>query len=324
MGGLLLGHVGLPGRVRLRRPAVPAGPRAAHDRRRRGHRAGRRPAVHGPRRRAGRRRLLPGHPGRHRADRRARCSARSRRRSRSTSARRSSSNCSRSSVPLVRRPLVFGAVAGVAIGTLGHLTEFGWTQLVQTLSWGSDIARRGHAHGDRRRRGRRPARRAAGRRACGAGCPAPPSPGPCWSAAWSCWPPPSPTACWPPCPTTSTPRSGSRTSQADPRTANITVQLDPADFVDDPSWVQITSWQGDGPGRHAAGADRRGRLPDDASRCRCTATWKTLLRIHDGRTLTAMPIYLPADEAIGRGRDPGRGRHDPLGRSPRSRSCSAS
>jgi hypothetical protein len=28
-------------------------------------------------------------------------------------------------------------------------------------------------------------------------------------------------------------------------------------------------------------------------------TWKTLLRIHDGRTLTAVPVYLPADQAIG-------------------------
>ena len=26
--------------------------------------------------------------------------------------------------------------------------------------------------------------------------------------------------------------------------------------------------------------------------------WKTLLRVHDGRVLTAFPIYLPADEAI--------------------------
>ena len=41
---------------------------------------------------------------------------------------------------LLRRPLAFGAVAGVAIGTAGHLTELGWTQLVSTLSWGTDIA----------------------------------------------------------------------------------------------------------------------------------------------------------------------------------------
>jgi hypothetical protein len=42
-------------------------------------------------------------------------------------------------LPLARRPLVFGAVAGVAIGTVGHATEWGWTHLTQTLSWGSDI-----------------------------------------------------------------------------------------------------------------------------------------------------------------------------------------
>jgi hypothetical protein len=33
-------------------------------------------------------------------------------------------------------------------------------------------------------------------------------------------------------------------------------------------------------------------------------TWKTLLRVHDGRVLTAVPIYLPADEAIGAGEVP--------------------
>ena len=27
--------------------------------------------------------------------------------------------------------------------------------------------------------------------------------------------------------------------------------------------------------------------------------WKTLLRVHDGKTLTAVPIYLPADPGIG-------------------------
>ena len=26
--------------------------------------------------------------------------------------------------------------------------------------------------------------------------------------------------------------------------------------------------------------------------------WKTLVRLHDGRSLTAVPIYLPADPAI--------------------------
>lgn len=86
--------------------------------------------------------------------------------------------------------------------------------------------------------------------------------------------------------------------QDDPRTATISVQLDPADFVDDPAWVQITSWQGDGLvvdalERTGEGAYRTTEpIPVDG-------TWKALLRVHDGRVLTAIPIYLPSDEALG-------------------------
>ena len=83
----------------------------------------------------------------------------------------------------------------------------------------------------------------------------------------------------------------------DPRTANITVQLDPADALDDPSWVQITSWQGQGLVVDALEQTGEGQyrttqpipIHDD---------WKALLRMHDGRMLSAVPIYLPADAAI--------------------------
>jgi hypothetical protein len=61
--------------------------------------------------------------------------------------------------------------------------------------------------------------------------------------------------------------------------------------------VQITSWQGQGlvvtPLEETGEGSYRTTEPvplhDD---------WKTLLRVHDGRTLTAIPIYLPADDAI--------------------------
>src|SRR4051812_23364254 len=42
-------------------------------------------------------------------------------------------------VPLVRRPLAFGAVAGVLIGTVGFATEYGWSHVRATLPWGTDI-----------------------------------------------------------------------------------------------------------------------------------------------------------------------------------------
>jgi hypothetical protein len=201
------------------------------------------------------------------------------------------------SVPLARRPLVFGAVAGVAVGTVGHATEWGWTQVTQTLSWNSDILVEGTlmaivggvvggllgallASGLRRRLPRPAVARAvlvgslvvlAAAVTNGLLATVPDD----LDATFAI-----------------------EDVQDDPRTANISVQLDPADFVDDPSWVQITSWQGDGLVVNAL--EQTG---DGAYRTTepipVHGTWKALLRIHDGRVLTAFPIYLPEDEALG-------------------------
>lgn len=197
---------------------------------------------------------------------------------------------------LLRRPLAFGAVAGVAIGTAGHLTELGWTQLVSTLSWGTDIAVEGTlmavvggvsggligallATGLRRRLPRPAVARSvlvgalvALSVAVGNGLVA-----------------------TVPDDLQATFRFSEVT--AEPRTANVSVQLTPAGALDDPSWVQITAWQGQGlvvtnleqtgPGQY--------RTTEPVP---LHGQWKTLLRLHDGRTLTAVPIWLPADEAI--------------------------
>jgi hypothetical protein len=201
------------------------------------------------------------------------------------------------SLPLARRPLLFGAVAGVAIGTVGHATEAGWTQLTQTLSWGSDTLVEGTimaivggvvggllgallASGLRRRLPRPVVARTVlvGSLVV-------------LAAAVT-------NGLLATVPDDVEATFGIEDVQSDPRTANITVELDPADFVDDPAWVQITSWQGDG--LVVTALERTGegayRTTEPVP---LHGTWKTLLRIHDGRTLTAMPIYLPADEALG-------------------------
>ena len=176
--------LGVPGRVRLRRPAVPAGPRAVHDRRCRGPGPGRRPPVHRPRGCAGGRRLLRGHPGRHRAHRRPRLRRdrpdvpavpRLGDRGRAARARRCRWSVGRSC----------SAPSPVSrIGTLGHATESGWTRLTQTLSWNSDILVEGTlmaiAGGVAGRAHRQPARRPA----CAGACRGRPSPAPCSSARW--------------------------------------------------------------------------------------------------------------------------------------------
>ena len=199
-------------------------------------------------------------------------------------------------LPLARRPLVFGAVAGVAVGTIGHATEWGWTHLTQTLSWGSDILVEGTlmavaggvaggllgsllATGLRRRL----PRPAAARTVLLASLAVLTA---CVANGLLATVPDDVEATF-----------GIENVQDDPRTANITVRLDPRDALDDPSWVQITSWQGQGLvvdalERTGEGEYRTTRpipLHDD---------WKALLRIHDGRMLSAVPIYLPADEAI--------------------------
>ncbi|MBP2191126.1 hypothetical protein BJ987_004027 [Nocardia goodfellowii] len=91
------------------------------------------------------------------------------------------------------------------------------------------------------------------------------------------------------------------------RMVTAEIRLSPADLVGaDPEWVQILAWQGgigsDSPGRGLV-VDQLERL--SAGHYRSTrpvpvhGTWKTVLRVQDGRTQTAMPIYMAADPGIG-------------------------
>src|SRR3954449_11275548 len=198
-------------------------------------------------------------------------------------------------VPLLRRPLAFGGVAGVLIGTVGFATEWGWSHIRATLPWGTDILVEGVimavvggvagglvggllAAGLRRRLPRLAVARTL---VVGA------------LVALTLCVTNGLIATVPKLQAT----FGVETATANPRTANITVQLHPANALDDPSWVQITSWQGQGlvvdPLEKTGEGQYRTTQPipihDD---------WKALLRLHDGRMLSAVPIYLPADGAI--------------------------
>jgi hypothetical protein len=82
------------------------------------------------------------------------------------------------------------------------------------------------------------------------------------------------------------------------------VQITPANLLtDDPNWVSVLGWQG-------GIANERGMFTDHLEKVgpghfRSTqplpvsGTWKTLLRVHDHRTFTAVPIYLAGDPGIG-------------------------
>jgi hypothetical protein len=85
----------------------------------------------------------------------------------------------------------------------------------------------------------------------------------------------------------------------DGRVATGTVQLDPPNAANGAYWFNVTSWQGkDGPA-HIDTLDEIG-----PGRYRITepihvdGTWKTTLRLHRGRELAGLPIFMPADPAI--------------------------
>jgi len=75
------------------------------------------------------------------------------------------------------------------------------------------------------------------------------------------------------------------------------IELDPPTAADGAEWLTVTAWQGGGfvvdrlrkigPGRFATTRP----IP-------VHGTWKALLRMHRGTTLSALPIYLPEDPAI--------------------------
>ena len=195
---------------------------------------------------------------------------------------------------LLQSPLAFGASAGLLIGSVGSVIEAGWSFLVMPLPWTPDMWAEGLvmavcvgvgaglcgallALGAQGRLPPRPARARpivvvslltlAAATANGLVATVPVS-----TAATVAL------------------------SPAGPGFVTAQVRLDPD--TDDPAWLQITAWQGGGlvldrlertgPGTYRSSAP----IPVSGS-------WKTLLRVHDGRTLAASPIYLPADAAIG-------------------------
>ncbi|MEV6427593.1 hypothetical protein [Nocardia sp. NPDC051463] len=90
------------------------------------------------------------------------------------------------------------------------------------------------------------------------------------------------------------------------RTVTADVTLSPADLVSaDPEWVQILAWQGGiglaSPGRGLV-VDRLQQVGPghyvSTKPVPAYGNWKTILRVHDARTLTGLPIYMPHDRGI--------------------------
>jgi hypothetical protein len=81
------------------------------------------------------------------------------------------------------------------------------------------------------------------------------------------------------------------------------VQINPPNLVGPhPDWVTILAWQGKMANHRGLVIDRLQKVGPghyvSTEPIPVWGDWKTLLRVHDGRTLAAVPIWAPADDAI--------------------------
>jgi hypothetical protein len=197
------------------------------------------------------------------------------------------------------RPLRFALAAGLAIGTLGLASEWAWSHLLMPIPWPGELLPEGAVlgfamaiagsllgawMGARLASDRMPRTRSLRLAAIGGavvvaglvlfGLQKPADEGVRGTI------------------------SIDETVAAGEREGIVTVRLDPAPAADGAEWFQAISWQGGGlviddmratgePGVYRTG----GPVP-------LHGDWKTLVRLHNGNSLTGLPVYLPADEAI--------------------------
>jgi hypothetical protein len=188
----------------------------------------------------------------------------------------------------VRRPLPLALSSGVAIGTVGLAAEWGWTHVWMPLPWPAALAPEGVLLGlamavcgacvgawlgARLAEDRTPSLRWAGVVAAGAifalvgyGL-------------------------------ISTGNQGVRARVTLAADGSAVVRVDPPGGGDDANWLTATAWQGGG-----LVVNRLERVSPGVYRTTqplpLTGDWKTMIRLHSGNALTALPIYLPADPAI--------------------------
>ena len=198
----------------------------------------------------------------------------------------------------VRRPLAFGLASGAALGTVGLAAEWGWTHLWSPLPWpgalleegvalgfggamagaliGAWIGSRLLAEGTRSPRPLRIAAVAGAVFVLGAvalSLPKPPDEGVRGTVTLRELP------------------------SEDGREVAAQVRITPASAAADPEWLTLTAWQGGGSVIDSLSEVRPG-LYETNEPVPVSGNWKSLIRLHQGRSLIAIPVFLPEDTAI--------------------------
>jgi hypothetical protein len=190
----------------------------------------------------------------------------------------------------IRRPLALGIVAGATIGTVGTLAEFGWSRVWMFHEWPAHILPEalllsviaGVAGGvlggflveclTLRPRAARTWPAAAGALVA-------------LMAVLAYLLP------------TTAPENARASVELSPD-GRATVRFDPPSVARDADWVTTIAWQG----QTKLQVEPMERVSDGVFRSAgplpTTGTWKTMVRVHKGRELSLVPVYLPEDPAI--------------------------
>ncbi len=205
-----------------------------------------------------------------------------------------------------QRPITFGALAGLGIGTIGLAAEWGWSHVWVVNPWPASLFPEGAITGliaaiaggviggfigraltpavDRTERVPRPALAVAAVAAVGAvAFLIPVNAGSHATATFNL----------------------NVQNTPDGREATGTFRLDPPDAANGAYWFNLTSWQGkDGPAHIDTPEQIGPGLYRITNPIHVDGTWKTTLRLHHGRQLAGLPIFMPADPAIPVGQVP--------------------
>ncbi|MDX6665895.1 MAG: hypothetical protein QOG68_2101 [Solirubrobacteraceae bacterium] len=196
------------------------------------------------------------------------------------------------------KPLRFGVVAGALVGTIGLAAEWAWSHIWMPIPWPSSILPEAAILGLL-------AALAAGALGAylGGTLRDPDTPvriGPAWAAGLA-------GAVIVLCVAYPIPQSESIGARADVtlhdvagaggREVQATVRILPAAAARNTAWLTATAWQGGG-----LVVNRLQKVGDGVYRTTQALPvhdkWKALIRISDGRSLEAIPIYMPADPQI--------------------------
>jgi hypothetical protein len=201
-------------------------------------------------------------------------------------------------VSTLERPLAFGVISGVAIGTVGLAAEWLWSHIWMPLPWPAELFPEGAILGFL-------AALAGGLLGAWIGARLTVEPTPRVPALRTAAIAGASIVALIVCFSLYKPADeGVRATVAltdvttgPEREVQATVRLDPPDAADDAEWLTATAWQGGG-----LVVDRLERVGPGTYRTTepipVHGNWKALIRMHNGNSLTVAPIFLPEDQAI--------------------------